>query len=175
MIQISSTRPDYLLGAPRLPRLSKNAPEVECFRVRLFSGDRISGTTIDSTYSFDFPLEIGDGYHLAVETCMMSGGTAPTAASDRIYNFSMQGLPFRKSFVARGNPESDGLFSTVRQTDTLYITRPITQDTIGIPLSDLGQIRNRTVRVYITNGAGAAHPDTGLTAWMLNLLIYKKV
>lgn len=166
--------PDHLLGAPKIPGTPKNAIELDCFRLRLFSGDRLSGTARDATFNVDIPREIGDGYHLAVETFWLSGTTAPTGSVDRIYNFRMLGIPLKDNYAATPNPESDIIFSTVRQTDTLYITRHVSCDKIGIPLSDLGQIRNRPVRVIVTDGTNAPHSDSGLTTWCMQLCFYKK-
>lgn len=168
-------RPDQTLGASKLPRIPRNAPQLDCFRIHLNSHHRLSGTTRDAVFNLDFPVEIGDGYHISVESVLLSGGTALAGADDRIYTFRMIGLPFRNSFAATGNPESDVLVSVVKQTDTLYISRSITNDTIGIPLSDLGQIRSRQVKVGIVDGVDSLHPDTGLAHWILGLVIYKKV
>jgi hypothetical protein len=142
------------------------------FRVSLSSADRISGAVNDGTYVLDLPSSIdasGD-WMLACDYAYMQSASIPNAAQ-KITNFNVLGLPLVGSYGSQSR-DSTVLLHFARDSTTSSCFRNVTSRTIGTRLSDLGPIRGRRLRIWLTDSANALNTDVP-TIWTLSLVFYK--
>jgi hypothetical protein len=153
-------------------RWPKNAATY--FRVNLNS-NHASSTSGGNTWSFQLnaPEEMSQGvWHMQVETLVMSGNTAATSNADKINDFHVTGLPLRDTYECTPQQDSTMLLSVVRAANTLSMHRTVTNDSLGVPLCDVGQMRQRRITVSVRNGDGNLLADAGLTHWRMVLVFY---
>lgn len=149
----------------------------ECtfFRLNLHSNHAVS-TAAGNTWTFQVncPEELAQGrWMVAADSVVMSGNAAASTNANRICDVHLTGIPLRDNYDATPQQDSSLLASLVRGAPTAYWSRPITMDTVGVPLADLGQLRGRRITVDLRNGDGAPLGDNGLTHWRLSLVFWR--
>lgn len=153
-------------------RWPKNAATY--FRMNLNSNHALS-TSGGNTWSFHInaPEELAQGvWMMQVESVVMSGNTAATSNADKINDFHVTGLPLRDTYECTNQQDSTLLLSVVRGANTFSMHRNVTNDSLGVPLCDLGQLRQRRITLSVRNGDGVLLDDAGLTHFRLVLVFY---
>lgn len=169
-------KPDSAFIGSTPSRKTPSWPQNTCkfFRVSLESQQALSVAN-GNTYVFQInaPQELHQGrWCVCWDSLIVAGDALPAANKDAIVDFHVTGLPLRHSYDCTADGESTTIATIVRTSDMTQITKSVSRDTLGVPLNDVGQIRQRRVTVTLLNGDGGIHEAVGITHWRIGLCFY---
>lgn len=126
----------------------------QIFRVFIHSKDAIRGNVVDGVYQVDLPdfiksKDIGK-YHIAVEEFLLNNSSTFGGLSRTL--IVEADISQTDTYSTSTKTNSQVLFTMSRQTggtSLSYYRKPITNDTIGIPLVDLNFFRNSELRIRL--------------------------
>lgn len=138
------------------------------FRITIYSKDAISGNLRDGVYQLDLPDCIPDvgKYHMAVEEAILYTGSASsgTGGDSRTFVFETSTV-IPDSYSTSTKMNTRVLFQMIRSSSSNApgsYYKPITTNTVGIPMNDLSIFRNKQMRITIKTSGDTAHDDTSL-------------
>lgn len=170
-------KPDSAFIASTPSRKTPSWPQNTCkfFRVSLESQQALS-TSNGNVFAFHInaPQELHPGrWCMCVDNIVLAGDAVPTANESTIIDFHVaSGLPIRHSYDCTTDGESTSIACVVRTAENMHVMRSVSNETLGIPLNDLGQLRQRRVTINILNGNGVLHTEPGLSHWKLGVCFY---
>ena len=169
-------KPDASFIASAPTRKTPRHPQHTCdfFRVSLESQQALS-VVGGHTYTFhvNAPQELQQGRWCVIADNVLVAGTSVLAANkDAIVDFHVRGLPLRHSYDCSADGESTSIACIMRSNIMSQVVRDVTRETLGVPLMDLGQLRQRPITVTLLNGDGVLHDASNVTHWRMSLCFY---